>query len=304
MCAPPLCAADAELAPLAARSLLLDGQAVDKTLIAVGERGHILASTDGGRTWQQRPAPTRVTLTSVFFADARHGWAAGHDAVVLHTADGGATWRKVHEDLDSGPILDLWFRDAKTGYAVGAYGLFLATSDGGNSWTATPLPGEDGVDSDLHLNQLRALADQRLVLVAEAGQLFRSADGRQWRPLPLPYTGSMFGVLPLAGDRLLAYGLRGHLFRSADAGHSWQPVVTGTEAILNDAIVLHDGKIVVVGLAGTVLVSLDEGAHFTASTLADRPGLTRVIETADGALVLLGTHGARRLELPSPGGRP
>ena len=111
----------------------------------------------------------------------------------------------------------------------------------------------------------------------------------------------MFGVLPRAGDHLLAYGLRGHLFRSADAGRSWQPAVTDTEAILNDAIVLRDGRVVVVGLAGTVLVSLDEGAHFTASSQPDRSGLTRVIETADGALVLFGTHGARRLDLPAGG---
>ena len=105
-------------------------------LIAVGERGHILVSTDAGRSWQQRPTPTRATLTSVFFADAQHGWAAGHDAVILRTTDGGATWQKVHEDLESGPILDLWFRDADTGYAIGAYGLFLATVDGGTTWEA------------------------------------------------------------------------------------------------------------------------------------------------------------------------
>ncbi len=299
----PLLAADAELAPLAAQSLLLDGLAAGSQLIAVGERGHILVSTDAGRSWQQSPTPTRATLTSVFFADAQHGWAAGHDAVILRTSDSGATWQKVHEDLESGPILDLWFRDARTGYAIGAYGLCLATADGGTTWEPREITDDTGMVVDLHLNQLRPLTDGRLVVAAEAGQLFASADSRKWLPLPLPYEGSMFGVLPLAGDRLLAYGLRGHLFRSADAGRSWQPAVTGTEAILNDAIVLRDGRVVVVGLAGTVLVSLDEGAHFTASSQPDRSGLTRVIETADGVLVLLGTHGARRLDLPA-GGRP
>jgi len=302
-CTAPLLAADAELAPLAAQSLLLDGQAAGSQLVAVGERGHILVSTDAGRSWQQRPTPTRATLTSVFFADAQHGWAAGHDAVILRTSDGGATWQKVHEDPESGPILDLWFRDTGAGYAVGAYGLCLATVDGGTTWEPREIADETGMAVDLHLNQLRPLSDGRLVVAAEAGQLFASADGRKWLPLPFPYEGSMFGVLPLAGDHLLAYGLRGHLFRSADAGRSWQPAVTDTEAILNDAIVLRDGRVVVVGLAGTVLVSLDEGAHFTASSQPDRSGLTRVIETADGALVLLGSHGARRLDLPA-GGRP
>ena len=297
-------AADAELAPLAASSLLLDGQAVGPQLIAVGERGHILVSTDAGHSWQQRPVPTRATLTSVFFADARHGWAAGHDAVILRTGDGGATWQKVHEDPASGPILDLWFRDAATGYAIGAYGLILATGDGGNSWEPREVTDASGAASDLHLNQLRALADGRLVIAAESGQLFFSTDGRQWRQRPLPYEGSIFGILPLSGNRLLVYGLRGHLFFSGDAGGLWQPVVTGSEAILNDAIQLHDRRIVVVGSAGTVLVSLDEGVHFSANAQPDRPGLTRVLEAGDGSLVVLGTHGARRLELAAPRGPP
>ncbi len=300
----PLQAADAEQAPLAARSLLLDGQAAGDRLIAVGERGHILVSVDQGRSWQQRPAPTRVTLTSVFFADAQHGWAAGHDAVILRTTDGGATWQKVYEDPESGPILDLWFRDTATGYAIGAYGLFLTTTDGGSSWDDAAILDESGLATDLHLNQLRAFADQRLVIAGESGHLFLSADGRQWRALPFPYEGSMFGTLPLAGDRLLTYGLRGHLFRSEDAGRSWQPAMTATEAILNDAIQLRDGRVVVVGLGGTVLISSDGGAHFTAKSLAERTGLTRVIENADGSLVLLGTHGARRLDPSTQGGAP
>lgn len=300
----PLQAADAEQAPLAARSLLLDGQAAGDRLIAVGERGHILVSVDQGRSWQQRPAPTRATLTSVFFADAQHGWAAGHDAVILRSADGGTSWQKVHEDPESGPILDLWFRDTDTGYAIGAYGLFLTTTDGGSSWDSDAILDESGLATDLHLNQLRAFADHRLVIAGESGHLFLSADGRQWRALPFPYEGSMFGILPLSGDRLLTYGLRGHLFRSEDAGRGWQPAVTATEAILNDAIQLRDGRVVVVGLGGTILISSDGGAHFTAKSLAERTGLTRVIENADGSLVLLGTHGARRLDLSTQGSTP
>ena len=302
---PPAGAADAELAPLAEKSLLLDGQAVTPgRMVAVGERGHILISVDAGRSWRQSPVPTRATLTSVFFVDGKHGWAAGHDAVILATDDGGATWRKVHEDLESGPILDLWFRDLKNGYAVGGYGLFLATTDGGASWEPQPVADASGADIDLHFNQLHALTDGRLILAGEAGQLLLSADGRQWRTLELPYEGSLFGTLSWDDGKLLAFGLRGHLFRSVDAGGSWQPVVTGTEAILNDAIRLQDGRVVVVGLAGTVLVSSDEGRTFVAHAQFDRPGIARVIESNGHALVLLGTHGARYLELPVAGGRP
>ena len=56
-----------------------------------------------------------------------------------------------------------------------------------------------------------------------------------WRQLPSPYEGSFFGVLPLDGEALLAYGLRGNLYRSENAGASWQKLASGTLAMLDGA---------------------------------------------------------------------
>lgn len=309
----PLAAAEAELAPLAARALLLDGQVVGDRLVAVGERGHILVSTDAGRSWRQSPVPTRTTLTSVFFLDAQLGWAGGHDATILRTRDGGASWQIVHADPDlDAPILDLWFRDADYGLAVGAYGLALVTNDGGVSWREQPLTVTAAADAflddadtpglDLHLNHLRATPAGQLYLAGESGHLLHSRDsGRHWQLLRFPYVGSLFGTLPLDERRLLAFGLRGHLFYSADAGRRWQAVETGTDATLNDAVRLRDGRIVAVGLAGTVLLGSDDATRFELHPQADRAGFARVLEAPDGALVLLGAQGARRLELPPAG---
>src|SRR4029077_14681745 len=69
----------AQISPLASRSLL---QAVTKAgsrLIAVGQRGHIVVSSDGGKTWKQASVPVSSDLTAVFFADGMNGWAVGHD---------------------------------------------------------------------------------------------------------------------------------------------------------------------------------------------------------------------------------
>ncbi|NIN72688.1 MAG: hypothetical protein GTO46_12360, partial [Gemmatimonadetes bacterium] len=65
--------------PLAERSLLLDGVAVDGLMVAVGERGHILISRDDGVSWRQAEVPTRSSLTGVFFHDQQLGWVVGHD---------------------------------------------------------------------------------------------------------------------------------------------------------------------------------------------------------------------------------
>ena len=311
-------AAEAELAPLAERTLLLDGQVVGDHLVAVGERGHILVSADAGRSWRQSPVPTRVTLTSVFFIDDRQGWAAGHDTTILRTRDGGATWQTVYADPErDAPILDLWFKNARQGLAVGAYGLILVTSDGGDSWqdqkltvtgayaaqTNTLLDEAGTPGLDLHFNQLQAAPAGQLYLAGEGGHLYRSDDGgKQWEQSPIPYAGSLFGTLPLDDPRLLAFGLRGHLFYSADGGRRWQAVETGTDATLNDAVRLRDGRIALVGLAGTMLLGRDSGARFDLYAQPDRAGFSRVLEAPDGALILLGAQGARRLALPPAGG--
>jgi photosystem II stability/assembly factor-like uncharacterized protein len=314
----PALAIESQSMPLAEKSLLLDGQVISDRIIVVGERGHILTSEDHGVSWQQQQAPTRATLTSVFFIDPANGWAAGHDSVILQTRDGGRHWQEVYADPeDERPILDLWFRDMDHGYAVGAYGLFLVTHDGGTNWEpldfspATlivngtteedPWKGEEEEDVwvDFHLNQIAATEDGRVFIAAEAGNLYRSDDGcRSWLSLPSPYEGSFYGSLPLEQANVLFFGLRGHLFRSNDAGGEWIEVDSGTQATLNDGIRLRDGRIVLAGLAGALLVSSDDGESFVLHPQADRAGTAKILQAEDGALILIGGQGVKRLDLP------
>ncbi|MDT8440594.1 MAG: YCF48-related protein [Desulfuromonadales bacterium] len=315
----PACAAPSELMPLAAQSLLLDGQFAGDRVVTVGERGHILISADQGRSWQQQPVPTRATLTSLFFVDSDLGFAAGHDGVILRSEDGGQSWQLVYADPDDErPILDLWFHDRRRGFAVGAYGLLLTTGDSGRSWHAVEFSpaslthevdwgwdeGEDEpLPIDFHLNQIAATPGGRLFIAAEAGNLYRSDDGaRSWLALPSPYVGSLYGVLPINEQSLLLYGLRGHLFRSDDAGMTWQELSTGVRSTLYDAARLRDGRIVLVGQEGTVLFGADSRDRLTLLAQPGRRGIARVLELPDGALLLIGEQGARRLALPDAAG--
>lgn len=282
-------------ARLVERSLLLDGSSVDGLAVVVGERGHILRSEDGGRSWQQSDVPTRATLTGVFFHDKNLGWAVGHGQVILRTVDGGKTWQSVHAPADAeSPLLDVWFADSRHGYAVGAYGVFLETRDGGESWTERLIQ-----DEDFHLNRIVDAGGGRLFIAAEAGTALRSDDGGEnWEGLTTPYEGSFFGALPLSENSLLLFGLRGHLFRTDDAGESWMPIDTGTEAGLTDGLRLGDGTIVIAGLAGTLLVSSDEGRTFSFHQQSDRKGFAALVPVADG-LVGVGEFGVKKIPINS-----
>lgn len=310
-------AAESQFMPLADKSLLLDGQVIGDRIVVVGERGHILVSEDDGRTWQQQPVPTQVTLTSVFFIDPANGWAAGHDSLILRTSDGGRHWHEVYSDPeDERPILDLWFRDALHGYAIGGYGLFLMTHDAGKSWQEVDFNpatlildnmhygdsmAEEEVWVDFHLNQISVTDYGRILIAAEAGSIYRSDDGgRSWLSLPSPYEGSFYGSLSLGQGKVLLFGLRGHLFLSENAGTNWTPVVSNTQATLNDGIRLRDGRIVLAGLAGVLLISENQGQSFALHAQADRAGIAKVLETSDGALILIGETGVKRLDKKEP----
>ncbi|MFK8016926.1 MAG: WD40/YVTN/BNR-like repeat-containing protein [Gammaproteobacteria bacterium] len=320
-------------APKVTESMLLDGARNAQRLIVVGEHGHIVLSDDDGASWAQAESPTRSALTGVTLIDGGIGFAVGHDAVILRTTDGGSAWERVHFDPDlQTPLLDVWFADAQRGFAVGAYGLFLETSDGGDTWARRPFfseplplaegeePAEDGdtddfdedyVDpeygEDFHLNHITAAADGTLYIAAEAGHYYRSDNaGATWYRLAPPYNGSFFGTLPLDGDSLLLFGMRGNLFLSDDKGLTYFAIETGVEALLTAGIRENDGRVVLVGLAGTVLESADGGRSFELHRQEDRRGNMMVLPGGGTGIVLIGESGVNRLTESAyrAGGKP
>lgn len=281
----------------AARSLLIGATHAGKRLVVVGDRGHILFSDDQGKTWTQARVPTRQLLTAVFFLDDKRGWAVGHDAQILASSDGGATWSMQFEDLErEAPLLDVRMLDAQRGFAVGAYGALLETSDGGQHWqdVAERLDNPD----QLHLNAITQVKDAGLFIVGEQGGMFRSSDdGQTWSKVQGPYEGSLFGVIGTAQPRtLLAYGLRGNLVRSTDFGDTWQAIELKAERGplefgLASATLLEDGSLVLVGNGGSVLRSTDDGQSFSVHNRSDRIALAGVSGLAGGGLLLVGQGG-------------
>jgi photosystem II stability/assembly factor-like uncharacterized protein len=112
-------------------------------------------------------------------------------------------------------------------------------------------------------------------------------------------------VKPLGADIVLAYGLRGNLFRSEDAGASWRKVETGTHAMLNDVVsVGTGGTTAAVGLSGVVLVSHDAGKSFALMQQDDRKGLAAALAVGVDTLVVVGEGGARLIRIAPAAAAP
>ena len=59
------------------------------TIVAVGYRGTIVRSTDGGETWTRQASGTANWLRAVSFVDSLNGTAVGDNGTILHTTTGG-----------------------------------------------------------------------------------------------------------------------------------------------------------------------------------------------------------------------
>ncbi|MCE9684732.1 YCF48-related protein [Shewanella sp. AS16] len=302
-----------QIQPLAVSSLVLDIGKAGDTLVAVGDKGHVLLHGSSDEAWHQVDTPVTSLLTKVFFLDAKLGWAVGHDATIIHTRDGGQTWTvQMQAPEIEKPLFDVLFFNANEGIAVGAYGLFYRTLDGGEHWQEEfhqELLFEEDVAylADLkandeaaylserasllaHFNRIIPLKDGRLLLAGELGMLAVSADkGRQFSRLELNYEGSMFNAIEL-DDAVYVMGLRGHVFKSDSSLQAWQPIAIPASSSINAALAGEHDDLTLIGNAGVIIEVNGSGQ---ASLLARRQGenLVAMARDAKGNLWLAGSQG-------------
>lgn len=324
--APPVLQQPALHSPKALTAATLAVTRAGQRLVAVGERGTVLLSDDGGQHWRQARVPVQVTLTSVRFVNERTGWAAGHLGVILRSDDAGQTWTKQLDGVQAAqavaasaaglgddaarrraqrfaeegpdkPFFDLDFADERHGFVVGAYNMAFATDDGGKTWQPAlqRLPNP----KSLHLYGVRYSAG-KLLVVGEQGLLLKSDDaGASFNPVPSPYKGSFFGLLAARSGSLIAYGLRGNAVRSTDQGASWSLLDTGVHSSLSAATEWGGGTLALLTQTGELLLSTDDGQSFRRSPPPGSPlPAAGLVQAGERHLVLASLRGTRRLDLP------
>jgi photosystem II stability/assembly factor-like uncharacterized protein len=220
-------------------------------------------------------------------------WVVGEYGTVMHSDDGGDTWRKLRTDTGAclyrvarhPEIEDLLFVTADGG-------VVLRSGDHGASWEEldtgwrhqifdlcfdpysgyvfavgacggilhTPDAGdtweihETGVGT--HLCTMHLEESGSGWAVGDAGVLLGTEDhGQTWERLPLELGGEDAEGITRGGDgKLYLVAGGGTILCSAD-GCVWQRLESGTRAHLRDVWANPDGGLVVVGDNGTVLVS-------------------------------------------------
>ena len=234
----------------AARTTISDAGAVGRDGVWAMNGIGLWASSDGGSEWRTitPPVPGAVNghVVQVQFADATHGWvsAVGNPNLrqLFRTADGGRTWIERKGCAPCGGTLS--FLDRDTGFSL-VLGSLFRTNDGGETWRGVgraPFQGwieftsardgwgvgwqrpalyrtGDGGRTWTRVVRGRATLPQHGA-VAVPG--FVLVDGVR-RPLPA-HVRDETPVFAASSPGDFVFWARGRLWRSSDAGRSWQRI--------------------------------------------------------------------------------
>jgi photosystem II stability/assembly factor-like uncharacterized protein len=212
-----------------------DGERLgDGTIVMCSTDGDLLRSTDMGHTWinfTRSPGDgERADVHALGFLPDGTAYAGGERYLWLRSQDGGLTWEFPPESPDIRDPRAIAFRNNEFGLAGGGHSTLehthiARTTNGGDSWTSVDL-----------------------------------TDGKDGSPRSIAIPGDSICYVAVAGS-----GDDNHVFRSTDAGLTWQEAGQGLPT---------DRQLYAVSFPAT------EIGFVSARKVAGQPSLWR---TADGA---------------------
>lgn len=271
----------------------------DDVLVASGELGGVLRSTDSGQSWRQidiaypnmnTPPELRSLIVTT---DESALVAAGAPGTIVRSSDSGRTWQVTHwtplQKQEAFPWILSNERRRRLA-VIEARGSMYTSNDGGREWR----PSRFTTDRELWQG---SVLETRGVMIAagQRGAAARSTDdGRSWAALDTGVTQNLFGSYAdeTSGDLFLLGG-EGLILRSSDTGTTWRRAASGSRHALRR--MLRDprtGTLVAFGEHGALLRSRDRGESWTViATHTDAELRKGLIEPGTGHLVIVGQQG-------------
>ncbi|WP_145362879.1 YCF48-related protein [Stratiformator vulcanicus] len=234
-------------------------------------RGCLLATTDGGATWEVS-FPDRIPrFQAVRFFDLQTGIAACDPSRrcpsgLVRTVDGGKTWEPL-----TGTANASWraaaFASPETAILGGTNGTLRIAVDGSlveARAESLRLRGIHAItfDADAAVPSGWAVGDGGVILTTTSGIGWQRADAS----LP-PAAEDVFDLWAVAqlGENIWVAGRPGTIvWHSSDGGKSWFPQDTGQSVPIRDIAFSSPEHGIAVGAAGMILKTNDGGAHWQA----------------------------------------
>jgi len=258
---------------------------------AVGSKGTLLQTLDGGNNWKPRGASTDDVVRDIFFIDEKNGWLVCEvnayqlktvdepRAYLMKTTDGGENWKRIEIkgfDIDAILVRAVFSRSGR-GWAFGEGGSIYATQDAGDTWiklrspTRRLLLGGFFVDND------------RGWIVGAGATIIQTSDGGDtWYQSTLPQVEKSvrFTATSFVDNRKgWAVGSAGNVYSTDNGGRTWQRQESTVTVDLFDVKFVDAQEGWAVGAEGTIIHTSDGGQHWTTERSGTGHPLERVFFT-------------------------
>jgi photosystem II stability/assembly factor-like uncharacterized protein len=220
------------------------------------------STTDGGVSWKPLDG-VDGSVRRVWFLDGQHGWAVGA-ATLLQTEDGGKTWvpragasgrdltaircsdtsncilttaagdKLLRTDDGGGVVTEITpssqaifaasFSSPTHVVAVGANGATVISDDAGANYK----PISTDIGGSFTELQSGPVASMAFALGKRGALAVTNDGGNSWRNLAVPTSHDLLDAAFAAGDTGYALDGSGGLFKTSNAGKTWQTLDTGS----------------------------------------------------------------------------
>ena len=272
-------------------------------MLLAGERGHIVYSDDNGDSWHQASVPVRATLTSIFFLNAKQGWAVGHDTVILATTDGGRSWEK---QLDGYQATELVYASASERLAK-----LQALQDTEQDVDPAQLQMQlefaeiamEEAERDMEIGPAKALMDvwfpdaNNGLVIGANGYVLRTSDGgaswQDWSDrIGNPDMMHLYKLVDGRDGVVYLVGEAGMAYRSSDLGAHWQVLELPYAGSLFSGLVRDsDHNVYLFGLSGVILRSEDRGKSWATIPSNSKSILQNGTINSEDRVVIVGLGG-------------
>ena len=258
---------------------------------AVGSKGTLLQTVDGGNNWKPRGASTNDVVRDIFFIDEKNGWLVCEvnvyelkttdqpRAYLMKTTDGGEHWNRIEIkgfDVDAILVRAVFSRNGR-GWVFGEAGSIYTTNDAGETWTKLRSPTRRLLLGGIFVD------DDRGWIVGAGATIIQTSDGGEtWSQSQLPQVEKSvrFTATSFIDNRNgWAVGSGGSVYRTNNGGRTWQQQQSKVYVDLFDVkfVDAHEGW--AVGAEGTIIHTTDGGGHWTTERSGTPHPLERVFFT-------------------------
>jgi photosystem II stability/assembly factor-like uncharacterized protein len=258
---------------------------------AVGSKGTLLQTVDGGNNWKQKGASTDDVVRDIFFIDGQNGWLVCEvnayqlktkedpRAYLMKTTDGGNNWKRIEIkgfDVDAILVRAVFSRSGR-GWTFGEAGSIYTTHDAGDTWVKLRSPTRRLLLGGIFVDEDRGW------LVGAGATIIQTSDGGDtWYQSALPQIEKTvrFTATSFADNRKgWAVGSAGSVYSTINGGRTWQRQESGIEVDLFDVKFVNKLEGWAVGAEGAIISTRDGGEHWTIERSGTEHPLERVFFT-------------------------